>query len=65
MNALEGLEDARDRRAHLVTQIEAIDAEIRDLVQAGVAEGCTGEQMSRAAGLSKQRISQIKRGGRQ
>ncbi|WP_068165053.1 hypothetical protein [Rhodococcus phenolicus] len=65
MNTLEGLEDARTRRAALVAQIEAIDAEIRDLVQAGVAEGLTGGEMAEAAGLTKQRISQIKRGGRQ
>ncbi len=39
MNTLEGLEDARTRRAALVAQIEAIDAEIRDLVQAASQKG--------------------------
>lgn len=64
MNTLQKLADLRDERARLVAQIEAVDAEIRQLVQAGGEEGLTGAQMADAAGLSTQRISQIKRGGR-
>lgn len=51
-------------RDEVNAQIEAVDAEIRQLVQAGGEEGLTGIQMAEATGLSTQRISQIKRGGR-
>lgn len=65
MDTLQKLTEHRDTRARLVAQIEAIDAEIRTLVQTGGEQGLTGAQMAAAAGLSTQRISQIKRGGRQ
>lgn len=64
MNALTELAQYRDERARLVAQIEAIDAKIRDRVQTASTEGFTGIQMAEATGLSTQRISQIKRGGR-
>lgn len=65
MNTLEKLTEQRQRRLNLMAQIEAVDTEIRHLVRTGTAEGLTGAQMADAAGLTTQRISQIKRGGRQ
>ncbi len=54
----------RDARAELVQQITAIDEERSAVVLAGFEAGLSASAMTDDAGLSQQRLSQIKRGGR-
>lgn len=55
----------RDARAVLAQQIIEVDEERAAVVMAGFEAGLSASAMIEDAGLSQQRLSQIKRGGRQ
>lgn len=63
-----GIEDDirrnREKRKRAVARIEQIDAELAALVKKALAEGVGPTQIARIAGLSRERVYQIRDGRR-
>ena len=64
MTPLENIQSNRLKHRNITRRLAYIDQELQELVRAAFAAGHTGPQIAAAAGLSRERVYQIRDGRR-
>lgn len=64
MKPLEEIQSNRLKHRNIARRLAYIDQELQELVRAAFAAGHTGPQIAAAAGLSRERVYQIRDGRR-